>query len=147
MKNAVLVFALTLLVCTKSVALAGATAGNVTVSLDDGTSAQATEECAVGDLCATIHHPNGDSTEIYSEGAGACQPYHLRNVRLRNGAPLFSYAMETRHDNSSVFGGTTCGHAVPTEFVFDHGLLKMHVLPNPDGSLRVKFEIIDRPAK
>lgn len=96
-------------------------------TFSDGAVATVYPHCGDSELCASITYKNGETLEIYSEGAAQNQPYVLHFVRRgASGATIYEYSRVVFVYESTIL-------------TMDRGAVQMSVFPNPDGTLSVAF--------
>lgn len=118
--------------------LAQATPG-IGIVYSDGSIATSTPECAAGDLCATLASTDGTRLEIYNEGAGHCQPYRIRFVKMQGQTRLFDFSRRTELFVSTSYLGPPCAFG-STTFTLDNGNARLLFFQNTDGSLTARWQ-------
>jgi hypothetical protein len=110
------------------------------MTFSDGANVTTFDHCGDADLCANISYPNGDSLQIFSEGAALCQPYLLHFVRTHGPTTLYEYTRVLNHDGVTTnILGTHCGNNQATQMTLDRGYVHLTVDEYNDGSLRFIF--------
>lgn len=96
-------------------------------TFSDGAVATIYPHCGDSELCASIKYQDGETLQIYSEGAAQDQPYALHFVRLNpSGATTYEYSRIIYVNEATVL-------------TMDRGAVQMSVYTNPDGTLSVAF--------
>ena len=104
----------------------------------DGSIATSEPECAAGDLCATLTSPDGTRLGIYNEGAGHCQPYTVRFVKMQGQTRLFDFSRRTEMFVNANGLGPPCAFG-NTTFTLDNGHAHLLFFQNADGSLTARW--------
>ena len=103
----------------------------------DGAIGSASVECGVGDLCAALKLPNGDTISVYNGGATNCKPYELDIVRT-HGDTVLSQSKRYSDDTGTDFlgsGNASCRNFKNTFLTFDSGQARLGLFLSRDGSL------------
>jgi hypothetical protein len=121
------------------VARADGSAGPVYYS--NGDVATAANECAAGDVCATITEANGDVIKVSTGESGRCNPYVITFMRYVKDqlTAVWSTPTDRNPDHSGGFGGAQCGGFRNTHMKIDKGVVDMGVFQNTDGKVFVLF--------
>lgn len=106
------------------------------VSYTDGAVAQARSECGVGDLCAAITLPDGDTMRIYNRGAARCGPFTLELITLFGEAVVLRSQVLTAQRPGN---DRSCPRFANTYLTLDSGEIRMGVFLARDGALFVQF--------
>jgi hypothetical protein len=113
------------------------------VKYPDGAVASATARCADGDLCGSVQLSNGDTIDVYSEGAAYCKPYMLKVVRLHGGTVILSSDVELhKGQTTDVLGNANCQSGfTESALTLDQGEVRMVFNLNGDGTLSARFDL------
>jgi hypothetical protein len=134
MKTVASIFALML--CFFSDAPISARTLPAALQFPDHSIGTVTNECGMGDLCATLKLPGGDHIDVYNGGAPHCKPYTIMVIRMHGDVKLLDYT--TKDDG--VYG-IVCGAFKNTLLTFDNGLAKLHLYQSGTGALFGEWEI------